>query len=98
MAPRIWLVTGASTGLGEALALKVLAAGDKVIATSRSVIRLKHLAEKGAATIALDQNQPLPEIKRVIEAALAVDGEIDVLVSNAAYVQGGTIEETSCVL
>ena len=49
--PRRWLITGASTGFGRALAEAVLAAGDAVVATARNPAALADLAAHPAATI-----------------------------------------------
>ncbi|KAI9874283.1 MAG: hypothetical protein M1830_009928 [Pleopsidium flavum] len=56
---KVWLITGASSGMGKELALKALAEGDHVIATSRSIERLSDLKAKGAVTVKLDQNQSI---------------------------------------
>ena len=53
--PRRWLITGASSGFGRALAEAVVAAGDAVVATARNPAALADLAEHPAATVlALD--------------------------------------------
>ena len=96
MAPVTWLITGASSGIGEELALKALAAGDHVVATSRSLSRLDKLKAKGAAVIALDHNQSYPHVKASIEEALRLaPNGIDIVVNNAAYVHLGFLEETT---
>ena len=97
MPPRVWLITGASSGIGSDLATKALAAGDRVIATSRSVSRLAHLEAKGAAPLALDHNQSYDHVKDAVNAALKIYGGIDIVVNNAAYVQMGMLEETTSV-
>ena len=97
MTPRIWLITGASSGIGSDLASKALAAGDRVIATSRSVSRLAHLKAKGAAPLALDHNQSYEQVKAAVNEALKIYGGVDILVNNAAYVQTGMLEETTFV-
>ncbi|ELR22298.1 oxidoreductase, short chain dehydrogenase/reductase superfamily protein [Acanthamoeba castellanii str. Neff] len=43
--PRVWLITGSSTGLGRSLAEAVLAAGERLVATARNVSALDGLAE-----------------------------------------------------
>ena len=67
MAPRIWLITGTSSGIGSELAIKALAAGDRVIASSRSIARLGHLEAKGAAPPALDHNQTYEHVKAAVD-------------------------------
>ena len=43
MAERVWLVTGASRGFGAEISKAVLAAGDKLVATARSLDGLEAL-------------------------------------------------------
>jgi NADP-dependent 3-hydroxy acid dehydrogenase YdfG len=55
--PRVWFITGCSTGFGRVLAAQALAQGDKVIATARKVDQIKNLEQKypqTAKTITLD--------------------------------------------
>jgi NAD(P)-dependent dehydrogenase (short-subunit alcohol dehydrogenase family) len=89
-----WLITGCSSGLGEIFVRSLLARGDRVIATARNGIqRLAPLKEAGAAVIDLDVTAPQAEIDAKIKEALAIYGEIDVLVNNAGYIEAGIIEE-----
>ena len=98
MAPTTWLITGASSGIGEELALKAVSAGDHVIATSRSLPRLDKLKAKGAAVLALDHNQSFSDVKTAVEEALKLaPNGIDIVVNNAAYVHLGMLEETTLV-
>ncbi|KAJ5966486.1 hypothetical protein N7481_013200 [Penicillium waksmanii] len=92
---QVWLITGTSSGLGHELARAVLGRGDKVIATARQLDQISSLKELGAATLQLDVTAPQEELNRRAEEAIGIYGRIDVLVSNAGYVQFGTIEETS---
>lgn len=70
------LVTGATSGIGRAMALSLKAAGYDVLALGRNVEALADLAAQGIETLALD----LANAKAV--AALAAR-PIDVLVNNA---------------
>jgi len=89
-----WLITGCSSGLGEAIARAALRRGDNVIATARKgVERLQGLKQVGAATLDLDVQAPQAELDSTVEEALKIYGGIDVLVNNAAYVEVGVLEE-----
>ena len=89
-----WLITGCSSGLGEAITYAALRRGDNVIATARNgTERLRALKEAGAATLNLDVRAPQAELDRIIEEALSIYGGIDVLVNNAAYCEVGVLEE-----
>lgn len=95
MSPRVWLITGASSGLGLELALYAASCGDLVIATSRSPQKLAHLSDKGIKSARLDHNEPFSQIKEDVANIIKIYGTIDVVVNNAAYVQTGMLEEVS---
>ncbi|MEA2168936.1 MAG: hypothetical protein QOF76_2236 [Solirubrobacteraceae bacterium] len=77
------MVTGASSGIGRALAIKLAAAGARVILVARSADALEELAgEIGATWHACDLSDP--ECVEVLVAnVLAAYGGVDVLVNNA---------------
>ena len=43
MSDRVWLITGASRGIGADVARAVLSCGDKLVATARHAAGLAHL-------------------------------------------------------
>ena len=89
-----WLITGCSSGIGEALAYAVLRRGDNVIATARNgVQRLHALQRAGAAILDLDIQATQEELDSKIQEALKIFAGIDVLVNNAAYIEAGVLEE-----
>jgi NADP-dependent 3-hydroxy acid dehydrogenase YdfG len=95
MAQLTWLITGTTSGLGEAFVRGIIARGDKVIATTRGdVSRISALAEAGAKTFSLDVTAPKSEIDAVI-AEILKENTIDVLVNNAGYIEAGLAEEVS---
>src|ERR671918_766986 len=91
---RTWLITGSSSGFGQAIAEAALARGDAVLATARSTDGLKDLVTAGAAVAALDVTDAA---QRDAAVAIAVErfGRIDVLVNNAGRTQVGAVEETT---
>jgi NADP-dependent 3-hydroxy acid dehydrogenase YdfG len=93
--PLTWFITGTSSGFGEIFVHKILARGDRVIATARSVSKIQHLKEAGAAIIEFDVTAPQSVLDAKATEALAIYGGVDVLVNNAAYVELGTLEDTS---
>ncbi|KAJ6594467.1 NAD-P-binding protein [Mycena capillaripes] len=90
--PRIWLITGANSGLGLSLAQYVLAQGDKVIAAVRKVSSIPD-SIRAAKPLVLDLNASDSDIKRAGVEALKIYGRIDVLVNNAGYCLTGYTEE-----
>ncbi|KAH9022792.1 NAD-P-binding protein [Lactarius hengduanensis] len=91
--------SGASTGLGLALTRSVLARGDHVIATARSLKSFDELRQdpKFDGTklrfLTLDVTSPMVEIKQRVDEALAIWGRIDVVVNNAGRITYGLSEE-----
>jgi NAD(P)-dependent dehydrogenase (short-subunit alcohol dehydrogenase family) len=93
---KIWLITGASRGLGAEFAKAALETGDCVVATSRSadsIAKALGTAEKLLA-LSLDVTRP-GDAASAVEAALKRFGRIDVLVNNAGYGLAGALEECS---
>ncbi len=92
---RTWLITGASSGLGRDMTAKLLARGDRVVATVRRASALDDLvAEHGdrlrVATLDLTDTVAL---RREVDKAWAALGRVDVVVSNAGYGLFGAAEE-----
>jgi NAD(P)-dependent dehydrogenase (short-subunit alcohol dehydrogenase family) len=95
MSERVWLVTGASRGIGAEIAKAVLASGDKLIATARALSGLEHLgSSENLLSTVLDVGDARQAIAAV-EAGVARFGQIDVVVNNAGICLVGAVEETS---
>ncbi len=95
---KVWYVTGASKGLGLALVKKLLSEGYRVAATSRSAETLKKQVGPYNEDLFLPLEVDLTSnesIERSIQQANSVFGGIDVVVNNAGYGIGGTVEELS---
>jgi NAD(P)-dependent dehydrogenase (short-subunit alcohol dehydrogenase family) len=88
MASRVWLITGCSSGFGNAIARAALETGDEVVATARRTEELADLEAAGARTAALDVTDAA-----AIERVVADAGRIDVLVNNAGVGSVGAVEE-----
>jgi NADP-dependent 3-hydroxy acid dehydrogenase YdfG len=82
-----WLITGASSGLGRALAGHVLATGHQVVATARNTSVLEGLqsAYPDAAMVAPVDVTDASSIDAAVTAAEQRFHGIDVLVNNAGY-------------
>ena len=95
MSDRVWLITGASRGIGAEIAKAVLASGDRLIATARDIVGLAHLGTADnlfCATLDVDDES---HAQRAVQASLAQFGHIDILVNNAGICLLGAVEEAS---
>lgn len=91
---KVVLITGASSGIGKATAIKLLSEGHRVHGAARRIEMMDDLKEKGAIVHKLDiVNREM--CQEVVNAILAVDGRIDVLVNNAGYAIYGSVEDTT---
>ena len=94
---RVWLVTGAASGLGRAITVAALENGDSVVATARDPRRLTDLTERHPGRLIAESLDVTDESRfaPVLEAAVKEFGRIDVLVNNAGRGLVGAVEETS---
>ncbi len=85
---KIVLITGASSGIGQATAVKVADAGATVLLVARSVEKLEEtkaeiVAAGGTAHIHRCDLADIEDIERMAEEVLAYHGHVDILVNNA---------------
>jgi NAD(P)-dependent dehydrogenase (short-subunit alcohol dehydrogenase family) len=84
---KVWLITGAARGLGRSVAEAVLAAGDRLVATSRDPSRLAALQERHGdqlRTAVLDVTDA-DAARAAVQTAVDGFGRLDVLVNNAGF-------------
>lgn len=94
MNSNVVLVTGASSGIGAATAMKLKALGFTVYAAARRIERMQSLTDAGIRVIAMDVTQDA-SMQAGVERIIAEAGQIDVLVNNAGYGSYGSVEEVS---
>ncbi len=88
---RAVIVTGAASGIGEAVAVRMRAEGFAVVIVGRRIEPLARVAEAiGATMIAGDAADPLVAA-RAVDACATLAGGVDVVVANAASGGGGAI-------
>lgn len=97
VAPKVWLITGCSSGFGRALAEAVLKQGDYLLATARAPDQLQALIEpypETAKAVRLDVTSS-QDIQSAVDSAIATFDRIDVLVNNAGHGLIAALEEVS---
>ncbi|MEU4388137.1 SDR family oxidoreductase [Promicromonospora sp. NPDC023805] len=85
---KIVLVTGASSGIGEATALRLASEGHHVVLGARRTGRLQAVVEKiradgGAASAHRLDVTDRDDVRAVVDGVVAEHGRIDVIVNNA---------------
>jgi NAD(P)-dependent dehydrogenase (short-subunit alcohol dehydrogenase family) len=86
------LVTGASSGIGEAAAARLKAAGFTVYAAARRVERMAGLGDAGVHVLKMDVTDDKSMVAGV-KKIVAETGRIDLLVNNAGYGSYGSVED-----
>ena len=85
------LITGCSTGIGRATALRLVGDGWKVVATARKPDSIADLGTADCQTLALDVTDEA-SMKSAVEQVEAEHGSVGALVNNAGYSQSGAVE------
>ncbi len=85
------LITGCSSGIGRASALRLARGGWSVYATARRPESIAELGEAGCRTLALDVTDE-DSMRAAVDAVEQAEGAVGVLINNAGYSQSGAIE------
>jgi NAD(P)-dependent dehydrogenase (short-subunit alcohol dehydrogenase family) len=93
---KVWYITGASKGLGLSLVKQLLAAGNRVAATSRSLEDLKSAVggHENFLPLAVDLTSEA-SVKDSVDSVIKQWSRLDVVVNNAGYGLLGSLEELS---
>jgi short-subunit dehydrogenase len=95
---RVW-VTGASSGIGEALALAIVRGGGRVVISARRLERLQAVRAASArpdhvAIVTLDQSVP-EDVAGAVRSAVDAFGGLDTIILNGGVSQRSLARETS---
>lgn len=95
---KVIVITGASSGIGEATALELAKAGHKIVLAARREERLKKLVEKikkhSSKTIYQVTDVSLfDDVKKLAEKAVSEFGQIDVWLNNAGIMPQSTFDK-----
>jgi NAD(P)-dependent dehydrogenase (short-subunit alcohol dehydrogenase family) len=93
----VWFVTGAGSGIGAGIVKAALRVGDRVVATGRSLDKLRKALGDETENLVFAQLDVTdePRAKAAVDKAVQRFGRIDVLVNNAGYSLLGNFEELS---
>lgn len=89
---KVALVTGASSGIGKAIARSLHRNGVTVYAGARRVSRMNDLDDLGITTLSLDVTDA-KSVASVVNRIVSETGRIDILVNNAGYGLMGAVED-----
>ena len=93
--PRVFLITGTSTGFGKYLVEEVISKGDIAVATARNPSALSFdipTTSSNYLATKLDVTNPA-DIESAFQATIEKFGRVDVVVNNAGYGLSGPFEE-----
>lgn len=94
--PRVFFVTGTSTGFGYYLVQEILDKGDIAVATARKpeTLSFNGTSDKNYLALKLDVTKDA-DIEAAFKATLDKFGRVDVVVNNAGYGFSGPFEEST---
>lgn len=97
---KVVLITGASSGMGAALAERVARDGAKVVLAARRMDRLEQVAQRvqdagGEPLICQTDVAELDQVQTMVAQTMDAFGRIDVVFNNAGLMRVGTIEQIS---
>jgi len=93
---KVAVVTGASSGIGEATVLELATRGASVVAAARSVDKLEDLARRAASYGVLVAEADVADresVEAMVELTVEKLGRLDVLVNNAGLGLSGRVSE-----
>jgi NADP-dependent 3-hydroxy acid dehydrogenase YdfG len=92
---KVIVITGASSGLGEAAARRLAQDGAKLVLGARRLDRLQALAKKlslaGGAAIKTDVTQH-EQVRNLVDHAVKSHGRIDIIINNAGLMLHSPLE------
>ena len=97
---KVAIVTGSSSGIGKAIALRFGTEGAKVVVTARRMARceqtVEQIAKAGGEAWAIQTDvADERQVERLIEETVMHYGRLDILVNNAGVIAGGRLAETT---
>src|SRR5262245_57526941 len=94
---RIWLITGATSGIGRELTRQALDAGEAVVALARDTLSLRDFGDHPHLLTIEADVRDAQSVHSAVGEAVARFGGIDVVANNAGYGLFGAVEESTDV-
>ncbi len=94
MKQQVILVTGASSGIGKATALRLIRDGHRVYGTARRISEMQDIQEAGGRALRMDVTSD-EEVTAAVNNIIQAEGRIDILINNAGYAIYGAVEDTT---
>ena len=96
---RVSVITGASSGMGAAIARKFAAEGSKVVLAARRADRLQNLAEEicrrgGDALAVVADVTEYTQVRNLVDRTLETFGRLDIMVNNAGFARYRTFRDS----
>lgn len=91
---KVVLITGASSGIGKATALKMINEGYTVYGIARRVNKMEDLVKLGGHSIEMDITDET-QVDSCVQQIIDKEGRIDILVNNAGYAIYGSVEDVT---
>ncbi|MDX5405321.1 MAG: oxidoreductase [Bacteroidota bacterium] len=91
---KVILVTGASSGIGKATALKLLKDGHIVYGAARRIEKMKDIEDAGGTALEMDVLKE-DQMQAAVDRIISENQRIDVLFNNAGYAIYGAVEDTT---
>lgn len=97
---RVTVITGASAGMGSAIAKRFAKEGSKVVISARRIERLKSLAKEisdagGEALVVPCDVTDAEQVKKLIDKTIETYGQVDILVNNAGFGALGELKDST---
>ena len=90
---KVAIVTGSSSGIGAAIAIKFAEEGAKVTIVGRNTEKLNNVAKKCNDPLVVEADVTKDEnVKRILDETLKRFGKLDILVNNAGMARPATIQ------
>jgi NAD(P)-dependent dehydrogenase (short-subunit alcohol dehydrogenase family) len=101
LADKVVIVTGSTTGIGEAIARRFVAEGARVVVHGRDKSRGEQVVRElgaGKGVLSIDDLSDPDAPRRMVDLAVRTFGKLDAIVNNAAWIVRSNIDTTDAAM